>query len=94
MGVEPVIFLIWEGFIQGDPLSMVLYWITLAPLAEELCAAAPAFLPSFYTDDAAFYGLADKSARLMTLLLEQGAEMGYFPGPYKLLLICDSPLQE
>ena len=47
-----------EGVIQGDPLSMVLYRITLVPLAEELQAADPGLLSPFYVDDAAFDGLA------------------------------------
>ena len=35
-GELPVTILSREGFTQGDPLSMVLYGITLVPLAEEL----------------------------------------------------------
>ena len=33
-GDTPFIILIKEGFMQGDPLSMVLYGITLFPLVE------------------------------------------------------------
>ena len=47
-----------EGVTQGDPLSMVLYGITLVPLAEELRAADTGILSPFYADDAAFEGLA------------------------------------
>ena len=35
-GEPPVKILSREGVTQGDPLSMVLYGITLVPLAEEL----------------------------------------------------------
>ena len=35
-GDLPVTILSREGVTQGDPLSMVLYGITLAPLTEEL----------------------------------------------------------
>ena len=35
-GELPVTILSRQGVTQGDPLSMVLYGITLAPLAEEL----------------------------------------------------------
>ena len=35
-GELPITIMITEGFTQSDPLSMVLYGITLAPLAEEL----------------------------------------------------------
>ena len=47
-----------EGVTQGDPLLMVLYGITLAPLAEELRAAESGILSPFYVDDAAFDGSA------------------------------------
>ena len=47
-----------EGVSLGDPLSMVLYWITLVPLAEEPRAADPGLLSPFYTDDVAFDGSA------------------------------------
>ena len=40
-GEIPVTILSREGVTQGYPLSMVLYGITLAPLAEELRAADP-----------------------------------------------------
>ena len=45
-----------EGVTQVEPLYMVLYRITLAPLAEELQAADPGLLSPFYADDAAFAG--------------------------------------
>ena len=44
--------------IQGDPLLMVLYRITFAPLAEELRAADSGLLSRFYADDAEFDALA------------------------------------
>ena len=46
------------GETKGDPLSMVLYVITLVPLAEELRAADPGILSPFYAGDAAFDGSA------------------------------------
>ena len=61
-----------EGVTQGDPLSMVLYGITLAPLAEELCASVLDLLAPLYYDDSALYGLSNSSVRLRTLLLEWG----------------------
>ena len=48
--------MIQEGVTQGDPLSMVLYRITLFPLAEELGAADLGLLSPFYADDVAFDG--------------------------------------
>ena len=57
-GGAPVIILSREEVTQGDPLSMVLYRITLVHLAEELRAADPGLLSLFYADDAAFDGSA------------------------------------
>ena len=74
-GEEPVIILSREGVTQGNPLNMVLYRITLVPLAEDLCVAAPDFLARFYADDATFNGPAERISRLMTLLLVRGAAM-------------------
>ena len=54
-GETPVTILIREGVPQGDPLSMVLYVITLVPLVEELSAAYMGLLSPFHADDAAFY---------------------------------------
>ena len=48
--------------MQGDPLSMVLCGITLVPLAEELYAADPGLLSTFYADNADFYGIMRTSA--------------------------------
>ena len=53
-GEPPVTVLSREGVTQGDPLSMVLYGITLVPLAEELRVVGPGFLSPFYADDAVF----------------------------------------
>ena len=47
-----------EGVTHRDPLLMVLYGITLVPLAEELKGADLGLLSPFYTDDSAFDGLA------------------------------------
>ena len=63
----PVTILGREGVTQGDPLSMVLYGITLTPLVNELIAADTGFLSPFYTDDEAFDGLAQRSAQLQNV---------------------------
>ena len=73
---------------------MVLYGITLVPLAEELFSAVPDLLKLFYTDDVKFDGPVDRISRLVTLPLEQGLVKGYFPKLYKSIFICDSPAQE
>ena len=66
---------------------MVLYRITLVPLAEELRAADPGLLSPFYTDDAAFDSLARRSAQLLKLFMRRGPDRRYFPEPAKSLFI-------
>ena len=73
---------------------MVLYRITLVPLAEELRAEDPGLLSPFYADDVAFDGLAQRSAQLLKLLMKKGPDRGYFPEPAKFLFISDTPGQE
>ena len=58
---------------------MVLYWITVAPLAEELRAADQGLLSPFYADDVAFDGSAQRSAQLLKNVDEEGAGQGIFP---------------
>ena len=92
---EPlVIILSREGFTQGDPISMVLYGITLVPLAEKLRTADPGLLLNFYADDVAFDASARGSAQLLKLLMKRGPDWGYFPEPDKSLFISDTPGQE
>ena len=66
-GELPVTILSREGVTQGEPLSMVLYMITLVSLEEELRAADMGLLSPFYADDAAFDSLARYSAQLLTI---------------------------
>ena len=55
-GQPPVTILNREGVTQEDPLYMVLYGITLVPLAEELRLADLGLLSPFYANDAVFDG--------------------------------------
>ena len=73
---------------------MVLYGITLVPLAEELRAADPGLLSPFYADDAEFDGSERHSAQLLKLLMKRGPDRGYFPEPAKSFFISDTPGQE
>ena len=73
---------------------MVLYGITLAPLAEELRAADLGLLSPFYADDAEFDGLVRRSAQLLKLLMRRGPDRGYLPEPAKSLFISDTLGQE
>ena len=55
---------------------MVLYGITLVPLEEYLMDADPTLLSPFYANDAAFDGLARRSAAYMRLLMNRGPDQG------------------
>ena len=57
----PVILLSRKGVTQGEPLLMVLYGISLVPLAEELRDVDPNILSSFYSNDSEFDGSARRS---------------------------------
>ena len=73
---------------------MVLYGITLVPLAEELRAADLGLLSPFYVYDAVFGGSALRSAQLLKLLMKRGVDRGYSHELAKYLFILDTPGQE
>ena len=89
-GEPPVTVLSREGVTQGDPLSMVLYGITLASLAEELRAADLGLLSPFYVDYAALDRSERRSAQLLKLLMKRGTDQGYLPEPAKSFFISDT----
>ena len=89
-----VTFLSREVFTQGYPLSMVLYGITLVPLAEELRTADPGLLSPCYADDAAFDGSARHSAQLLKMLTKRGPDRDNLTKLAKSLFILDTPGQE
>ena len=57
---------------------MVLYVIALVPLAEEVLAAYPWIITTFYADNTAFDISAWRIAQLLKLLLGRGPGQGYF----------------
>ena len=93
-GDASVILLIREGVTQGYPLLMILYGITLVPLEEDLRDAGPTPLSPFYANDAAFDGLARRSAEQLRLLMYWGEDRSYFPDLAKSLFITDNPEEE
>ena len=90
-GDSPFLLLIRDRVTHGYPLSMVLYRITLVPLAENLRDADTTLLSPFYTDDVVFDGLERRSAAQLHLLMEWVLDQGYFPEPVKSLFVADSP---
>ena len=66
---------------------MVLYGVTLVPLAEELRVVDPGLLSPFYKDNAVFDGSERRSAQLLKLLIKMGTNRGYFPETAKYLFI-------
>ena len=93
-GDPPVTIMSREGVTQGDPLFMVLYRITLFPLAEELRAADPGIFSPFYADNAVFDGSSQRNAQLLKLLMGRGPYRGYLPKTAKSLFVSDTPGQE
>ena len=89
----PVTVLSREGVTQGDPLSMVLYRITLVPLTEELKVADLGLLSPFYAYNASFDGLTQRSAQILKLLMKRGPDRGHSPDMAKYLFILDTPGQ-
>ena len=70
----PVILLRREVVAQGEPLSMVLYGVTLVPIVEELRDADPTLLSPFYANDASFDRLVRRSAAQLRLLMDQWSD--------------------
>ncbi|MEM7495956.1 MAG: hypothetical protein AAF471_07510, partial [Myxococcota bacterium] len=77
-----------EGVTQGDPLSMMLYGLALAPLSRQIREATPSVCQSWYADDSGMGGPASKIAQSMRLLARHGPERGYFPEPSKSIVVC------
>jgi hypothetical protein len=76
-----------EGVTQGDPLSMVLYGLALAPLSESLRIAVPGLVQPWYADDAAMAGPISQIRKAQLLLQEWGPQRGYYPEPSKSVLV-------
>ena len=93
-GGAPVTILSREGVTPRYPILMSLYSINLIPLSEELIAEDSGILSLFYADDAVFNCLAQRSANLLKLLMERGADRDYFSEPDKSLFILGTPGQE
>ena len=70
---------------------MLLYGITLEPLAEDLRDADPTLLSTFYVNYAAFDGSMRRSVAQLRLLMDRGLGRGYLPETAKSIFIADNP---
>lgn len=68
---------------------MVLYGLTLLPMAETLRRHNPSIVQPWYADDAAMAGRCQDIASAMRHLLRIGPLRGYYPEPSKSVLICE-----
>ena len=66
---------------------MGLYGVALIPLAEDLRAADPGLLFPLYADDAVFDGLAQRSAKILKMLMDRGPDWEYLPEQAKSFFI-------
>ena len=67
---------------------MVLYGLTLVPLAKALRDAVPSVVQPWYADDAAMSGPSKHVGEAMDLLQQLGPARGYFPKPLKSIVVC------
>ena len=70
---------------------MILYGINLVPLKEELRGTDTTLLSPFYSNDVAFDGSTQRSAVQLRMLMDRGADRGYFPDPSKSIFIAENP---
>ena len=72
---------------------MILYGLSLTPLAESLRRSVPTAVQPWYADDGALIGSVSSIAKAQRLLLQLGPCRGYFPEPDKSILIApiDTP---
>ncbi|GAX18236.1 hypothetical protein FisN_31Hu011 [Fistulifera solaris] len=77
-----------EGVAQGDPLSMILYGLTLTPIAEKIRENVKNIVQPFYADDVALAGKSSDISKAMEILMRYGPARGYFPEPSKSVVVC------
>ncbi|GAX17715.1 hypothetical protein FisN_UnNu087, partial [Fistulifera solaris] len=80
-----------EGITQGDPMSMIIYGLTLVPLAKRIREATKDVVQPWYADDVALAGPASQIDIAMKLLIKYGPDRGYYPEPEKSQLVCIDP---
>ena len=74
-GEDALLMLSREGVTRGDPLTMVLYALCIAPLAKHVREEVTEFLQPWYADDCCLAGRTWSIAQALAILEEYG------PGP-------------
>ena len=78
-----------EGVTQGDPLSMMLYAVTVLPLIRSLEDSCE-WVQNWYADDSSCVGELSSVRRWFDRLSADGPAYGYFPEPSKTVLVVRS----
>ena len=89
---DAIVLLSREGVTQGDPLSMVVYGLTLVPLAETVRGEVPDLVHAWYADDACLAGKIRSIGPAVDLIMKHGPARGYFMEPDKSILVCAESL--
>ena len=78
-----------EGVTQGAPDSMIVYGLTVSPLAAQVRKEAPiGALSTDYADDDFIVAQAQDVVKVMDILTKHGCRRGYFVEPSKSICIC------
>ena len=76
-----------EGVVQGDPISMICYGLSMVPLQQQLVEAVPGLTQPWFADDSTMIGPASLIRKAADLLLEWGPHRGYHPQPAKCVVV-------
>lgn len=89
-GTSCVLIYSKEGIIQGDPLSMILYGLTVLPLIKSLKVDFPEVLQIWYADDSSLAGQVTDLGPVLLQLHARGKSRGYKVQPSKSIFVpCD-----
>ena len=76
-----------EGVMQGGPLAMIAYGISILPLIDNLKRGIPDTTQSWYTDNHKALGMFVIIETYFNSLILQGLGRGYYNKPFKSLPI-------
>jgi hypothetical protein len=90
---NPIVIQSSEGLTQGDPLAMIGYGLTLAPLTELVRVEVPEVLSPFFADDGGLAGSFSKVGQAYSIVKAHGPDRGYYPEDEKSVCVCRASLQ-